>query len=88
MATREAEAIPGVSGRIEHAVSPRGTLALAAAARARAFLSGRDYAVPEDVAELAPDVLAHRVIPTWRASAEGVTGRTLVQSLIEHVEPL
>ncbi|MCB8836359.1 AAA family ATPase [Aurantimonas sp. VKM B-3413] len=88
MATREAEAIPGVSGRIEHAVSPRGTLALAAAARARAFLAGRDYAVPEDVSELAPDILAHRVIPTWRASAEGVTGRALVQSLIEHVEPL
>lgn len=88
MATRDTSAIPELKGRIEHAVSPRGSLALAAAARARAFLAGRDYAVPEDVSELAPDILAHRVIPTWRASAEGVTGRSLVRSLLAAVEPL
>ncbi|WP_245308655.1 AAA family ATPase [Aurantimonas sp. 22II-16-19i] len=88
MATRDTSSIPELKGRIEHAVSPRGSLALAAAARARAFLAGRDYAVPEDVSELAPDILAHRVIPTWRASAEGVTGRSLVRSLLAAVEPL
>ena len=55
-----------VSDRIRHAVSPRGTLSLAAAARARAWLHGRDYAVPEDVQALAADVLCHRMAPTWR----------------------
>ncbi|MBO0904598.1 AAA family ATPase [Jiella sonneratiae] len=88
MATRKSGAMPDLAEKIEHAVSPRGSLALAAAARARALLAGRDYAVPEDVAELAPDILAHRVIPTWRASAEGVTGRSLVERLIARVEPL
>ena len=47
---------------IAHAVSPRGTLALAAAAKAKAFLAGRDYATPDDVAELAADVLSHRMV--------------------------
>ncbi|WP_420844847.1 AAA family ATPase [Jiella avicenniae] len=88
MATRRSGAMPDVEEKIEHAVSPRGSLALAAAARARAFLAGRDHAVPEDVSELAPDILSHRVIPTWRASAEGITGRSLVAKLVERVEPL
>ena len=88
MATRKSGAMPEIEDKIEHAVSPRGSLALAAAARARAFLAGRDYAVPEDVSELAPDILSHRVIPTWRASAEGITGRSLVARLVERVEPL
>jgi len=87
-ATREAETVPEVRAAIQHPVSPRGSLALAAAARARAFLAGRDFAVPEDVAALAPDVLAHRLVPTWRAAADGVTARSLVAALVERVPPL
>ncbi|MER0239059.1 AAA family ATPase [Fulvimarina sp. MAC8] len=87
MATRDPVAAPDVHAQIEHAVSPRGTLALAAGARARAYLRGRDYAIPEDVMEIAPDILAHRIIPTWRASAEGATGRSLVAKLLATVEP-
>ena len=87
-ATRDAEAAPEISGAIEHAVSPRGTLALAAAAKARAYLRGRDYATPEDVAALAEDALAHRMVLTWRAAADGETPRKLVQRLLGSVEPL
>ncbi|MDY8110068.1 AAA family ATPase [Fulvimarina sp. 2208YS6-2-32] len=87
MATRDAAIAPDVHAQIEHAVSPRGTLSLAAGARARAYLKGRDYANPDDVAEIAPDILAHRIIPTWRASAEGVTGRNIVARLLSRVEP-
>jgi len=87
-ATREAATVPEVRAAIQHPVSPRGSLALAAAARARAFLAGRDFAVPEDVAALAPDVLAHRLVPTWRAAADGVTARSLVAALVERVPPL
>ena len=88
MATREEQPAPEIRRAIEHPVSPRGTLALAASAKARAFLRGRDHAVPDDVAELAPDILAHRLVPTWRAAADGVTARSLVARLLDIVQPL
>ena len=81
-ATREDDVAPAVRRAIEHPVSPRGTLALAAAAKARAYLNGRDYALPEDVTELAVDILAHRLVPTWAAAAEGETARNLVRRLL------
>ncbi len=87
-ATRDGSAGADVAGAIEHPVSPRGTLALAAAAKARAYLAGRDYAVPEDVSTLAADAIAHRLVLTWRASAEGETARGLVARLLERVTPL
>jgi MoxR-like ATPase len=87
-ATRDPQIAPDVRAAIEHPVSPRGTLSLAAAARARAYLHGRDFAVPEDVAALAADVLSHRLVPTWRAVAEGTTARKLVTRLLEIVPPL
>lgn len=88
IATRDEAVAPEVRREIAHPVSPRGTLALAATARARAYLNGRDYAVPEDVAALAPDVLAHRLVPTWRAAADGVSARDLVGRLLDIVRPL
>lgn len=76
------------AAEVEHAVSPRGSLALASAAKARAFLRGRDYAMPEDVEALAPDALAHRMVLTWRAVAEGRTARQVVADILDAVEPL
>lgn len=86
VATRETAGGP-LEGMVEHAVSPRGTLGLAAAARARAALRGRDHALPEDVAALAPDVLSHRLIPSWRTTSDGLSTRDLVQRLLSHVRP-
>ena len=63
-------------------------LALAAAAKARAYLHGRDYALPEDVADVAPDALAHRIVMTWRAVAEGRTARLLIADVLDQVEAL
>ncbi|WP_232830571.1 MoxR family ATPase [Oceanicella sp. SM1341] len=88
MATRRETEGLTVTGRIRHAVSPRGSLALAACARARAFLHGRDHALPEDVAALAPDVLCHRLAPTWRALAAGETARGLLDEILAAVRPL
>lgn len=88
MATRDGSAGDDVRAAIEHPVSPRGSLALAASAKARAYLSGRAYAVPEDVATLAGDALAHRLGLTWRATAEGETPRGVVARLVERVVPL
>ncbi len=73
---------------IEHAVSPRGSLALAATAKARAYLQGRDHALPEDVAALARDALAHRMVLRWRALAEGRKPRAVIDDILAAVEPL
>lgn len=72
---------------VEHPVSPRGTLALAAAVRARAWLDGRDYGLPEDAQALARDVLSHRLVPSWAAVSEGRTGRGLIGDVLRLVEP-
>lgn len=79
---------PPFSDDIEHAVSPRGSLALAAASKARAWLQGRDHAVPEDVQAIAADALAHRIVMTWRAVAEGRDARSLIADVLEKVDPL
>ncbi|MEO0759757.1 MAG: MoxR family ATPase [Cyanobacteria bacterium J06648_16] len=58
-------------------VSPRGTVALYRAVQALAFLEGRDYAIPDDVKTLAPNVLAHRLIPTGGHQASALLSRLL-----------
>ncbi len=76
---------PALAGRIAWGASPRGTIALERCARARAWLNGRDYVSPEDVRELAPDVLRHRILPSYEATAEGWDGGRLVAELLERV---
>ncbi len=88
MATRDSDVAPRIRAKIEHPISPRGTLALAATARARAYIRGRDYASPDDVMELAPDALAHRLVLTWRAAADGETPRGVIRQLLDRIDPL
>ncbi|MBZ0088249.1 MAG: MoxR family ATPase, partial [Thermomonas sp.] len=71
--------------RIAWGASPRGSIALERCARARAWLAGRDYVIPEDVRAIAPDVLGHRVLPSFEASAEGWDGPRLVAELLRLV---
>ncbi|WP_411833047.1 AAA family ATPase [Pseudoxanthomonas mexicana] len=71
--------------RIAWGASPRGSIALERCARAHAWLAGRDYATPEDVRAIAPDVLRHRVLPSYEATAEGWDGDRLVQALLDRV---
>ncbi len=83
---------PAASGMKELApliafgASPRATLFLARAAKAMALLSGRGYVIPEDVKEIAPDVLRHRVVPTYEAEAQNLTSDDLVARLLDRVE--
>jgi len=65
--------------------SPRGTLALDRASRARAWLEGRDHVTAEDVQAVAPDCLRHRIIPSYDASAEGKSNDELLAALIKLV---
>lgn len=62
--------------------SPRATLSLVKAARALAFLSGRDYVTAEDVKTIVPLVLRHRLILTFEAQAEGVTSESIIKEII------
>jgi MoxR-like ATPase len=71
---------------IAYGASPRATLAFSEAARAVAFLHGRGYVVPEDVKEVAKDVLRHRILLTYEAEAENVTAETVVDRILERVE--
>jgi len=71
---------------ISFGASPRATLAFSEASRAAAFLAGRGYVIPEDVKEIAKDVLRHRILLTYEAEAENVTTETVVESILERVE--
>jgi MoxR-like ATPase len=87
-AARRDDIAPDIRQKIEHPASPRGTLALAMASKARAYLAGRDHVIPQDVAELAADTLAHRTILTWRALADGDTPRGVIGDLLDRVRPV
>ena len=63
--------------------SPRGTINLALASKALAFLSGRNYVSPNDIKQLAPDILRHRVLLSYEAEAEGRTSEDVVKELLE-----
>jgi MoxR-like ATPases len=78
---------PALARRIAWGASPRGSIALERCARARAWLAGRDYLTPEDIRAVAPDVLRHRVLPSYEALAEGWDGDRLVSALLEQVPP-
>jgi MoxR-like ATPase len=76
---------PALAKRIAWGASPRGSIALERCARARAWLQGRDFVTPEDIRAIAPDVLRHRVLPSYEATAEGWDGERLVAELLSKV---
>ncbi|MGA4988192.1 AAA family ATPase [Nonomuraea bangladeshensis] len=72
---------------IEIGVSPRATLGLVAAGRAMALLRGRDYLLPDDVRDVAVDVMAHRLMLTFDALADGVDPEQVVKQILHAVPP-
>jgi MoxR-like ATPase len=77
--------LASLEGRVLYGASPRASIALVRAARARAFLDGRGFVSPHDVKAVAFDVLRHRVIPTYEAEAEGMTSVDVVRVVLDHV---
>lgn len=71
---------------MELGVSPRGSLALAAMAKASAFLAGRDYVVPEDVEQVFIDVAAHRIVLNQKAKMAHTETKTLLREVLQRVE--
>ncbi len=76
---------PELKGLIQYGASPRATIFLAITAKVSAFLAGRGYVVPQDVKDMALDVLRHRVIVTYEAEAEEKTSEDMVRTLLDHV---
>ncbi|SEA23168.1 MoxR-like ATPase [Desulfuromusa kysingii] len=72
-------------GWLNYGASPRATIALDRCARARAWLVGRDYVTPEDIQQVAFDVLRHRLLLSYTAEAEGVTTNRVISELISRV---
>jgi MoxR-like ATPase len=77
--------LPDLAKYISFGASPRASIHLIEGARALAFLRGRDYVLPEDVTDLAPDVLRHRLVLTYEALAEALTADELIQRVMQQV---
>lgn len=87
-ATREPGSVKGLASlreAIQLGASPRATLCLNLAARANALLRGRAYATPQDVKEVAHDVLRHRLLLTYEAEAENLTPDAVIDRLLSEV---
>jgi MoxR-like ATPase len=89
MATRDPEQyhLPDLRGVIDIGASPRATLGLVASARALALLRGRDYVLPDDVRDVAVDVMSHRILLSFDAVADDVDPVGIIQEILATVPP-
>ena len=87
VATRHPErlGLNDVARQIAVGSSPRGTLGLVRAARCLALIRGRDYVLPADLLDLAVDVLAHRLVLSFDALADGIVAESLVRQILSRV---
>ena len=86
-ATRKPEkyGLKELENMVQFGASPRATIALALAAKAHAFMEGRGYVVPQDIKDLAPDILRHRIIVTYEAEAEGIDSEFVIEKTLNKV---
>ena len=85
-ATRDIAKIdPSWKGFIDSPASPRASISLLRAASALAYLNGRDYLTPDDIIEVAPDILRHRIIPSFTAKSNNITADIMISRIIEVV---
>ena len=88
VATRDpgAAGLNDLANLISFGASPRAGIFLIAAARAYAFIKGRGYVVPDDIKQMAPDILRHRIITTFEAEAQDVTSEQIAKRILDSVE--
>jgi MoxR-like ATPase len=77
--------LPDWGNYVTAGASPRGSISLLRAASANALLRQRDYIIPEDVIELAPDILRHRIVLDFAAKADGIEADRIISELIQQV---
>ena len=87
-ATRDPEkaGLPDLKGIVSYGASPRASISLALASRAYAFLQGRGYVIPEDVRNVAHDVMRHRIGLSYEAEANNITADDVITSIIDKIE--
>ncbi len=81
----EPEPIDGVGEHLSHPISPRGSIALARSAQAKAWLEGRDHVLPDDIQALASNVLRHRMGLSYRAETDGVQPDAIINTLLDQI---
>ena len=85
-ATRDPGAVnETLAGQVLYGASPRACMGIDRAARAHAWLNGRDYVGPEDIQEVAPDVLRHRLVLSFEAEADGVSPDSIIEGVLDGV---
>ncbi len=83
-ATRRGDA-HGLGGMIDWGASPRAGIALKSCAKSLAYVRGREFVTPDEVIDLAPDVLRHRVLPSFEAEAQGISADDIVRQILRSV---
>jgi MoxR-like ATPase len=86
VATRDpAKVDDSLAGQVMYGASPRASMGIDRAARAHAWLSGRDYVGPEDIQAVAPDVLRHRLVLSFEAEADGISSNAVIEGILDGV---
>lgn len=83
-ATRKPDSF-GLKDMIEWGASPRASIALKQCARALAFMRGKTFVSPDEVKDIAPDVLRHRILPSYEAEARGVNSDEIIRVLLKNI---
>jgi MoxR-like ATPase len=85
-ATRNPGAVDeALDGQVLYGASPRASMGIDRAARAQAWLAGRDYVAPEDIQNIAPDVLRHRLVLSFEAEADGIDPASVITGILDGV---
>jgi MoxR-like ATPase len=77
--------MPDVAQLIQYGASPRASLGIVRATRALALLRGRDYALPQDLQDIAPDILRHRLVLSYDALADDIPADHIVARIMQSV---
>jgi MoxR-like ATPase len=77
--------MPDVAGWVSYGASPRASLGLIASGRALALMRGRDYVLPQDIVDVAPDILGHRLVLSYDALADGVPAEHVIRRVLATV---
>jgi len=87
-ATREPEKykLNDLKNLISYGASPRASIYFIRAAKALAFINGRGYVTPEDIKQVGPDILRHRIIVTYEAEAEEITSENIIKQIFDQIE--
>ncbi len=81
------EGLQHLQGALMFGASPRASINLAVGARALAYIRGRQYVLPQDIAELAPDVMRHRLVLSYESIANGTSVDTIITQILERFPP-